>query len=69
MKKTVRLQQHEEIVRLKNELQAMQKQLDRVTMAFYLVGLEKEPIDQSVISAYKLGMEYSDAKHSGKLYE
>lgn len=69
MKKTIRLQQHEEIQKLKKELKDVHILLDRAYMAFYLVGMEKDPIDQSVINAYKLGVEYTEAKHSGKLYE
>lgn len=69
MKKTIRLQQHEEIERLKNELKNMQDHLESVCMKLNLLNLDMDSVDQSVISAYKLGMEYVEAKHSGKLYE
>lgn len=68
MKKSIRLQQHEEIERLNKELNNMKEHLDSLYMAFYLVSRSDEPIDQAIVNAYKLGLEYADAKHSGKLY-
>lgn len=69
MKKSIRLQQHKEIEKLKEELRKTQETLQQVYMSLHLFGTEKVPINQSVINAYKLGLEYAEAKHSGKLYE
>ena len=69
MKKSIRLQQHEEIERLKEDLKKTQETLQQVYMILNLFGIETVPINQSVINAYKLGLEYAEAKHSGKLYE